>query len=99
MMAPGGAPGVPDLSHAEIVDFSVESGENKVRLKLKDGSVLEIKMEITNILRVGNDPATGLPTYVMQATNLMRLVSCPKELRKAPLRSGGGDTKSVPGFG
>lgn len=93
---PGGVP--PDLSHAEIVDFSVESGENRVRLKLKDGSVLEVKMEVTNIFRVGNDPATGLPSYVMQATNIVRLVSCPKELRKQPLRPGASDSRNLPGF-
>jgi hypothetical protein len=93
---PGG--NVPDLSSAEVVDFTVESGEPRLRLKLKDGSTLEVKMEVTNILRVGNDPATGLPTYMIQSTNIVRLVSCPKELRKAPLRAGSKDNKPLPGF-
>lgn len=89
---------VPDLSGAEVVDFTIESGETRVRLKLKDGAVLEVKMEVTNIMRVGNDPATGLPTYVIQSANIVRLVSCPKELRKAPIRPGQQDTKHLPGF-
>ncbi len=93
---PGG--NVPDLSSAEVVDFSTEGGEPRVRLKLKDGTTLEVKMEITNILRVGNDPATGLPTYMIQSTNIVRLVSCPKELRKAPMRPGAKDEKHLPGF-
>ncbi len=94
---PGG--NSPDLSSAEVVDFSVESGEARVRLKLKDGTVLEVKMEITNILRVGNDPNTGLPTYMIQSANIVRLVSCPKELRKAPVTRGAGPgAKPLPGF-
>jgi hypothetical protein len=99
MMGTPGGPQIPDLSSAEIVDFTVESGENRVRLKLKDGSVLEVKMEIVNILRAGSDPNTGLPNYVVQATNILRLVSCPKELRKPPLRPGTPQgQKFIPGF-
>lgn len=97
----GGAPGqVPDLANAEIVDYSVLEGDARVRLKLKDGSIIEVKLEIMNILRAGNDANTGLPTYIVQSAPLVRLVECPKELRKSPLRPGTGkDTKSLPGFG
>ena len=98
MMGPGGAP--PDLTSAEIVDYTVAEGDGRLRLKLKDGSVIEVRLEIMNVLRAGNDPNTGLPTYVVQSANLTRLVESPKELRKAPLRQGGGrDAKSLPGFG
>ena len=96
MGAPGGQP-APDLSKAEIVDYSVVTGEPTVRLKLKDGSIIEVKLIIMNILRAGNDPATGLPFYVVQSAPLVRLVESPKELRKAPGRPTG-DSKSVPGF-
>jgi hypothetical protein len=98
MGVPGGPP--PDLSNAEIVDYSVLEGDAKVRLKLKDGSVIEVRLEIMNILRAGNDPNTGLPAYIVQSAPLVRLVETPKELRKPPLRPGTGkDTKSLPGFG
>ncbi len=95
----GGAPGqpAPDLSKAEIVDYTVVTGEPVVKLKLKDGSVIEVKLIIMNILRAGNDPATGLPFYVVQSAPLVRLVESPKELRKIPGRPAG-DTKSLPGF-
>ena len=97
-MAGGGPP--PDLTSAEIVDYQVAEGDGRLRLKLKDGSVIEVRLEIMNVLRAGNDPNTGLPTYVVQSANLTRLVESPKELRKAPLRPGGGrDGKSLPGFG
>jgi hypothetical protein len=97
MMGPPGQPA--DLSNAEIVDYSVIEGDGRLRLKLKDGSVVEIRLEIMNILRAGNDPNTGLPTYVVQSAPLVRLVETPKELRKAPLRPGGKDSKAIQGFG
>jgi len=97
MGVPGGP--MPDLSNAEIVDYSVIDGDAKVRLKLKDGSVIEVRLEIMNILRAGNDPNTGLPAYIVQSAPLVRLVECPKELRKPPLRAPTGkDVKSLPGF-
>ncbi len=97
-MMGGGPP--PDLSNAEIVDYEVVGGDAKVRLKLKDGSVIEVRLEIMNILRAGHDPNTGLPSYVVQSAPIVRLVETPKELRKAPMRPlTGKDTKSLPGFG
>jgi len=97
MMGPPGAPA--DLSNAEIVDYSIIEGDGRLRLKLKDGSIVEIRLEIMNILRAGNDPNTGLPTYVVQSAPLVRLVETPKELRKAPLRPGSKDPKAIQGFG
>ncbi|HEV2449516.1 MAG TPA: hypothetical protein VGU43_03790 [Thermoplasmata archaeon] len=97
MGAPGGP--APDLSNAEIVDYSVLEGDGRLRLKLKDGSIVEVRLEIMNILRAGNDPNTGLPAYIVQSAPLVRLVECPKELRKSPVRPGAGDGKQrIPGF-
>jgi hypothetical protein len=103
-MMPGPGPGgfAPDLSSAEIVDYSVVEGDGRVRLKLKDGCVIEVRLEIMNILRAGHDPNTGLPAYVVQSAPLVRLVECPRELRRAPLRpgaAGGRDAAALPGFG
>ncbi len=96
MGAPGGqAP--PDLSKAELVDFTVLEGEPAVKLKLKDGSTIEVKLIIMNILRAGNDPATGVPTYVIQSAPMVRLLDYPKELRKVP-GARPADPKSLPGF-
>jgi hypothetical protein len=97
----GGAPGpAPDLTNAEIVDYAPLEGDGKLRLKLKDGSIIEVRLEIMNILRAGNDPNTGLPAYIVQSAPLVRLVECPKELRRSPNRPASGrDAKSIPGFG
>jgi hypothetical protein len=97
MGGPGGPP--PDLANAEIVDYQPLEGDGKLRLKLKDGSVIEVRLEIMNILRAGNDANTGLPAYIVQSAPLVRLVECPKELRKAPLRAAAKDGKAIPGFG
>ncbi len=66
----------------ELVDFETEGGENWITLKLKDGSVIKVKMEITAVLRLGNDPNTGLPIYGIQSANVIRIVKVPKELIK-----------------
>ncbi|MFP3130596.1 MAG: hypothetical protein RXP28_00015 [Nitrososphaeria archaeon] len=66
----------------ELIDFETEGGENWITLRLKDGSVIKVKMEITAVLRLGNDPNTGLPIYGIQSTNVVRIVNVPKELIK-----------------
>ena len=100
-MMPGQGGPMPDLSNAEIVDYTLLEGDGKVRLKLRDGSIVEIRLEIMNILRAGNDPNTGLPAYIVQSAPLVRLVECPKELRKPPVRPGAPskDSKAIAGFG
>lgn len=96
MGAPGGPP--PDLSKAELVDYQVVGGEPAVRLKLKDGSTIEVKLIIMNILRAGNDPVTGVPFYVVQSAPMVRLLDYPKELRKSAPKPGDKDAKALPGF-
>lgn len=72
--------GMPDNS--DIVNFELEEEPRWVKVKLEDGSVIQIKMEIVAILRGGNDPNTGLPIYMVQATNIIRMNQVPKELIK-----------------
>ncbi|MGP6206761.1 hypothetical protein ACNF42_01815 [Cuniculiplasma sp. SKW3] len=79
--------GIPD--NAEIVNFEVEDEPKWVKVKLEDGSVLQIKMEIVGIFKNGNDPNTGLPVYVVQTTNIIRLNQVPKELIKKDHSKGG----------
>ncbi len=67
-----------------MVEFEVEGEEHWIKLKLKDGSVLKFKTIVTAVFRVGNDPNTGLPIYMVQSTNVIRIVSVPKELIKKP---------------
>lgn len=66
----------------EIVEFQTEEEPKWITVRLGDGSVIQIKMEIVSVLRGGNDPNTGIPNYMVQATNIIRMVKVPKELIK-----------------
>jgi hypothetical protein len=84
MIPPGG----------ELVEFELEEEPKWITVKLKDGSIIQIKMEIVAILRNGNDQNTGLPLYMVQATNIIRMMKVPKELIKKSAQSD--DSKSQP---
>ncbi|MCL4329723.1 MAG: hypothetical protein M1533_01815 [Candidatus Thermoplasmatota archaeon] len=75
----------------EVVDFEIEEEPKWVTVKLQDGSVIQIKMEIVSILKAGHDPNTGLPAYMVQATNIIRLKNVDKKniVRKSPDESKG----------
>lgn len=75
-----------DLSKAELVDWEVEGKEGRTRIRVAEGATLEIRQIITGVMRVGNDPITGLPTYNVNAQVTISLVNCDKKLRKAPLK-------------
>lgn len=66
----------------EIVEFQTEEEPKWITVRLGDGSVIQIKMEIVSVIRGGNDPNTGIPNYMVQATNIIRMVKVPKELIK-----------------
>jgi hypothetical protein len=80
--------GLPD--NGEIVNFEIEEEPKWVKLKLEDGSIIQVKMEIVAIMKGGNDPNTGLPIYMVQATNIIRMNQIPKELiKKGPIKGNG----------
>ena len=64
----------------EILDFDVADEPDWIVVKVKDGTVLKVKVEITGVFRMGGDPNTGLPVYGVQIASAVRLVSVPKEL-------------------
>lgn len=66
----------------DIVGFETEEDPKWITVKLEDGSVIQIKMEIVAIMKGGNDQNTGLPIYMVQATNIIRMVKVPKDLIK-----------------
>jgi hypothetical protein len=72
-----------DLSKAELVEWRVEGKEAMVRIRIEEGATIELRFLITNVYRLGNDPNTGTPTYLVQSQNLMRLVNYDKKLRKS----------------
>ncbi|HEV2316131.1 MAG TPA: hypothetical protein VGV89_00960 [Thermoplasmata archaeon] len=77
-----------DLGDAELVDWRVEGKEAMVRIRIEEGATIELRFLITNVYRIGNDPNTGAPNYLVQSQNLMRLVNFDKKLRRRPDRDG-----------
>ncbi len=75
MAMQGGMPG-----DAELIGFEIDEEPKWLTVRLQDGSVIQIKMEIVSIARSGNDMNSGLPIYMVQATNIIRLQKVPKEL-------------------
>ncbi len=68
---------------AEDVDFDVVKEEwNEYRLK--DGTVLKIKLVIGSVIRTEDyNPMTGDPTYLLQSTNVVKAV-VPEKLKRLP---------------
>lgn len=77
-MMPGGVP----PQGGDIVGFETDEDPKWITVKLEDGSVIQIKMEIVAIMKGGNDQNTGLPIYMVQATNIIRMVKVPRDLIK-----------------
>ena len=73
----------------EVVEFELEEEPKWIRLKLKDGTVLELKNEITAVVKVGYDANTGIPVYTVQSAGIMRVKYVPKELIKKPGQKAG----------
>ena len=78
-----------DLSTAELMEWELEGKEPRARIRIKEGATLELRVVITQILRMGNDPNTGLPIYNVSWQPVISLVNSDKKLRKAALRQPG----------
>jgi hypothetical protein len=72
-----------DLMEAEDIDFEEEKEEWNT-YKLVDGSTLKIKLVLRGVKRLKKFSQDGNPMYVINATNVVRLVDVPKELRAKP---------------
>jgi len=66
-----------------VVEFEAEEFP-WVTIKLKDGTVLRFKVVVTGVMKVGNDPNTGIPIYTIQTQGVIQLVRIPRELIKKP---------------
>ncbi|EQB73941.1 MAG: hypothetical protein M1462_05675 [Candidatus Thermoplasmatota archaeon] len=62
-----------------VMGFKLDEEPKWIRVTLEDGTVLEIKTEIMSIMKVGNDPNTGLPQYSINAAPMIRMMRVPKE--------------------
>ncbi len=72
----------------EFVEFEFVEEPKWIWLKLKDGVEIELKLEITSIIKTGYDKNTGLPMYNIQSTPIMKLKHVPKEQIKKVQKPG-----------
>ncbi|AGO60608.1 MULTISPECIES: hypothetical protein [Ferroplasma] len=68
-----------DDNNNAVMGFKLDEEPKWIRVTLEDGTVLEIKTEIMSIMKVGNDPNTGLPQYSINAAPMIRMMRVPKE--------------------
>lgn len=74
---------LPDGREVDAVELGFQTGgEHWNEYVLDDGSVVKIKLVVTNVVRIeGEYDPTGAPVYLAQSTNVMA-VSPPDSLRK-----------------
>lgn len=72
-----------DLMVAEDVDFEEEK-ELWNTYKLKDGSTLKVKLVLTGVKRLQKTNPDGIPIYMINSTNVVRVVDVPESLKKKP---------------
>jgi len=72
-----------DLEEAEDLDFT-EEREHWNSYKLSDGSILKVKLVLQGVKRLQKWNPDGTPIYVINSTNVVRVVNVPKNLRAKP---------------
>jgi len=75
-----------DLEEAEEIDFTEEKEHWNI-YKLKDGTTLKIKLILRGVKRLKKWNPDGSPIYLINATNIVRTVGTPKELKAKPKAS------------
>jgi hypothetical protein len=75
-----------DVADAENVQIK-EENESWNTYKLSDGSVIKVKLVITNVKRLKKFQPDGHPIYLIQSQNVVRLDSVPKELMGKPIQA------------
>lgn len=69
--------------NAEMVEVS-QAGERWNEYLLEDGTILKVKLVLTNVYRVeGQYDAEGNPVYILQSTNVVS-ANAPRDLRRKP---------------
>jgi hypothetical protein len=89
------------LAKAKPVEFETIGGKDpEVRLLVTDEGkevILRIKVTIASVLRVGNDPNSGLPNYNVQTQIAVGLLKSDPSLRSSGVFKGHKDNPA--GFG
>ncbi|HLI46873.1 MAG TPA: hypothetical protein VKU94_06755 [Geobacterales bacterium] len=69
-----------DLIEGEDVDFQVVKEEWN-EYKLSDGTTLKVKLVLAGVKRLKKYQPDGKPIYIINATNVVRVVDVPEKLK------------------
>ncbi len=72
-----------DLLEGEDVDFQTVK-EDWNEYKLNDGTTLKVKLVLVGVKRLKKYQPDGKPIYVVNTTNVVRIVDVPEKLRMKP---------------
>jgi len=75
-----------DLAQSDDIDFE-EKEEHWNVYKLKDGTILKVKLILVGIKRLKKQNPDGTPLYLINSQNVVRAVDIPKELMAKPKES------------
>lgn len=69
-----------DLMEGEDIDFE-EIEERWNTYKLKDGTILKVKLVLVGVKRLKKYNPDGTPIYIINSQNIVRTLNIPKELK------------------
>lgn len=72
-----------DIMNAEDVDFEAIKEEWN-EYKLSDGSKLKVKLVLIGVKRLKKYQPDGKPIYIINSTNVVRVVDVPEKLKGKP---------------
>jgi len=73
-----------EIEEPEIIDYDTKDITKGVRVSLKDGTILEVMLEIRSVTKIGHDTTTGAPVYNVDSQTIIKTKSIPKELFRKP---------------
>ncbi len=74
-----------DVAEAENLSIKDEN-ENWNTYKLSDGSIMKVKLTVTNVKRLKKYQPDGSPIYLIQSMNVLRMDMIPRELMGKPIQ-------------
>ena len=72
-----------DLAEAADIDFE-DVKEDWNEYKLKDGSILKVRLVLKGVKRLKKFNPDGTPVYLINTSHVMRVLNIPAELKTVP---------------
>ncbi len=70
------------IEEPEVMEYETQDILKGVRVKLEDGSILDVMLEVTSIMKMGYDINSGAPIYNVNTQTVVKIKSMPREVFK-----------------